>query len=103
MGLDVISIDELANLPVFTRGSSLEFLDLFDDDIYIAFSAGGEHEFRAIRLNGFLTLFAHTIRHDDDNGVAFGSAHAGGGDAGVACSAFDDAHTRTQITAPLGL
>src|SRR5690349_10868128 len=51
MGLDVIDIDELTDLPVFARSSRLERLDLLDNQIDVALGAGCEHKFRAIRAD----------------------------------------------------
>src|SRR5579864_5027177 len=103
MRLDVVGIDELPHLPVLARGGGLEFFDLFDNQVYIALSARGEYEIGAIRANGFLTLIAHPLRHDNDDGVAFRRANAGCGDTRVAGGTFDDGHARMQVTAPLGL
>src|SRR5581483_2580809 len=43
MRLDVIGVDKLAHLPIFARGSGLEFFDLIDYQVYIAFRAGSQH------------------------------------------------------------
>src|SRR2546423_8833352 len=100
MSLDVIEIDELANLPVFARRSCLELLDLLDNQIYIALSARCEHEFRTIRTDGLLAFLAHTIRHDNNHGIALCGPNTGSGNACVACGAFNDSHARPQIATP---
>src|SRR5579859_84022 len=103
MGLDIIGIDKLANLPVFARCGSFQFLHFFDDEVDVAFGARGEYKLRAIGENGLFAFVTHALGHDDDNMVAFGGCDARGGDTGVAGGALDDAHTRSEITAPLGL
>ena len=103
MGLDVIGIDELADLPVFAGGGGLQLFDLFDDQVYVALGARSEHEFCAVGTDGLFALVAHAIGHDDDDGVAFGGANAGGGDAGIAGGAFNDGHAWKEVAATLCL
>src|SRR5437763_3007207 len=103
MGLDVIDIDELTDLPVFARRGTLEFLDLLDDQVYIALRARGKHEFRAISPNGLLAFLAHPVRHDDDHWIALSSSNAGSGNTAIAGGAFNDSHARPQVSTPLSL
>src|SRR3954463_14563024 len=56
MGLDIIDVDELINLPIFARSRRFEFFDLVNHQVYVTFSARGEYQFGAIGANGFLAL-----------------------------------------------
>src|SRR5947207_9729197 len=101
--LDVIDIDELADFPVLAWRGGLEFFDLVDYQVYIAFCDWGEDEFGTVGANGLLALFTHAIRHDDNDGVTFGSRDTGGGDASLAGGAFDNSKTGPQVASPFCL
>src|SRR5258708_39213894 len=103
MGFDVISIDELADFPKFTRVRCFEFFNLLDHQVYVALRARSQYQICTVGADGFLPLFAHPSGHDDNHGIAFSSAHAGGGYACIASRAFDDAHARTQVASPFCL
>src|SRR5881392_3259081 len=97
MRFDIISIDELTNLPVFAWMGSLEFFDFLDHQVHIALRTRGQHKFSTVGADGLLTLLTHTIRHDDDDGITFGCTNTRSGDTCVAGGAFDNAHARAQV------
>src|SRR6266516_3297234 len=98
---DVISVDELSNLPVFTRRGSFEFPDLLDHKVYIALRTWSQHQFCSVGTDGFLALIAHPIWHDDDNRISLSSAYAGGSYACIARCAFDNSHAGAQVSSSL--
>src|SRR5579884_3343022 len=103
MSLNIVGVDELANLPVFAGRGGFQFFDLLDHQINIALRAGGQHQFGPVGANGLFALLAHPLRHDDDDGIALCRADTGRGNAGIAGSAFNDGHAGPQVAAPLGL
>src|SRR5215469_1819220 len=101
MCFDVISVDKLTNLPVFTRGGNLEFFDLLDHQVYIALRTRSKYQLCSIGANGLLALIAHPIRHDNDNRITLSGAYARGSYTCVACCAFDNAHAWAQVSSSL--
>ena len=99
MGRRIGRIDKLAGDKA--AGELPGQLLRFGDGPRHALVSGGEHQLRAVGLHDLAALYAHGLRHDDDDPVAPGGGHRGQPDAGVSGGGLDD--DRAGLQQPPGL